>query len=105
MSAVKDIPLHNPEQLGRAVRIKRIERSLSQRALAALLGVERKWVIHLEAGNPKAELGLVLKALGELDIRISLSESVEQSGHSRSIAPKPSRIDEVLRRLQRPRNE
>lgn len=35
------------------VRLKRWkEKGLSQSALAELRGVERKWVLHLEAGNP-----------------------------------------------------
>jgi len=74
MSAMKDTTLRTAEQLGMRVRLKRKEKGLSQTALAELLGVERKWVLRLEAGNPKAELGLVLKALKALDIQASLSD-------------------------------
>ena len=99
MSLMKDTTLRNAEQLGRSVRLKRLEVGLSQNALAARLGVERKWVIHLEAGNPKAEIGLVLKILDELNLRASLSDA-DQAGKERRAAP--SRLDEVFRRLQRP---
>ena len=101
MSSMKDITLRNPEQLGRAVRLKRREKGLSQNALAAQLGVDRKWVIHLEAGNPKAELGLVFKTLDTLKLQASLSDEDRPSpGNNRRLAP--SRLDEVFRQLQRP---
>ena len=98
---MKDIHWQNPEQLGRAVRLKRQEKGLSQSALAALLGVERKWVIRLESGNPKAELALVLKALGALGLRASLGDEKPPSSSKDSRVSKPSRLDEVFRQLQR----
>jgi HTH-type transcriptional regulator / antitoxin HipB len=101
MSLMKDIHWQNPEQLGRAVRLKRQEKKLSQSALAAQLGVERKWVIRLESGNPKAELGLVLKALDALDLRASLGDGKPPSPGKDSRVSAPSRLDEVFRQLQR----
>lgn len=105
MSLMKDIRWQYPEQLGRAVRLKRQEKGLSQSALAAQLGVERKWVIRLESGNPKAELGLVLKALDALDLRASLGDEKPPSSGQDSRVSEPSRLDELLRRLQRPERE
>jgi|SRR6185437_11536120 HTH-type transcriptional regulator/antitoxin HipB len=101
MSFMKDIHWQNPEQLGRAVRLKRQEKGLSQSALAAQLGVERKWVIRLESGNPKAELGLVLRALDALDLRASLGDEKPRSSSKDSRVSEPSRLEEVFRRLQR----
>jgi len=101
MSFMRDIHWQNPEQLGRAVRIRRQEKGLSQSALAAQLGVERKWVIRLEAGNSKAELGLVLKALDALDIRASLGDEKPFSPGQDNRVSEPSRLDEVFRQLQR----
>lgn len=101
MSVMKDIRWQNPDQLGRAVRLKRQEKGLSQLELAAQLGVERKWVIRLESGNPKAELGLVLRALDALGIRASLGDEKPSSSSKESRAPEPSRLDEVFRRLER----
>ena len=74
---------------------------MSQLALANLLGVERKWVIRLEAGNPKAELGLVLRALRALDIRASLGDQKRSLASDDPRVPS-SRLDEVFRRLERP---
>jgi HTH-type transcriptional regulator/antitoxin HipB len=99
---MKDIRWQNAEQLGRVVKVKRQEKGLSQSALAAQLGVERKWVIRLEAGNPKAELGLVLKLLDVLDLRASLGDETLPSKGNESRVAEPSRLEEVFRRLQRP---
>jgi HTH-type transcriptional regulator/antitoxin HipB len=100
MSLMKDIAPRNAEQLGRAIRLKRQEKGLSQEALAAQVGVGRKWVMHLEAGNPKAELGLVLKALVTLQLQATLSE--EPSPLMGKVS-NSGRLDEVFARLQRPR--
>lgn len=105
MSLMKDIPWQNPEQLGRAVRLKRKEKGLSQSALAAQLGVERKWVIRLESSNPKAELGLVLKILDALDLRATLGDEKPPAPSKADRVSEPSRLDEVFRRLQRPQRK
>lgn len=95
---MKDTPLRNPEQLGIAIRLKRQEMGLSQSALAELLGVERKWVLRVEAGNPKAEFALVLKALELVGIRAFLRDESRVG----KVAPdESSRLDEVFRRVQR----
>lgn len=93
---MKDTPLRNAEQLGRAIRLNRQMLGLSQSALAELLGVERKWVLRLEAGNPKAEFTLVLKALEAVGIRVLLRDESRAGA-----APGSSRLDEVFQRVQR----
>lgn len=90
---MRDSLVLNAERLGYLVRLKRREKRLSQAALAAQLGVERKWVLKLEAGNPGAELALVLRALDALGLHVTVSE--------RPPASRPSQLDEVFRRLQR----
>jgi transcriptional regulator with XRE-family HTH domain len=95
---MKDISLRTAEQLGTVIRLKRKEKGLSQSALAELLGVNRKWVLYLEAGNPSAEIGLVLKAIAALDLRLSLSDKHRSSSGEAAT----SRLDEVFQRLQRP---
>ena len=98
MSRMKDIPLRTAEQVGRAVGLKRREKGLSQTALAELLGVERKWVLRLEAGNPKAEFGRVLQALEFVGLRAILrDQNMAADDHPAA----PSRLDEVFNRVQR----
>lgn len=97
---MKDIVLRTPEQLGAAIRLMRKEKGLTQSGLAALLGAERKWVINLESGNSKAEIGLVLRAFEALNLRASLSDVGKPSG--RGMLPNASRLDQVFQRLQQP---
>jgi len=101
MSVMKDMQLHNAEQLGATIRLKRKEKGLSQTALAERLGVERKWVLRLEAGNPKAELGLVLRALKALDMRATLGDERQPLPLDAPSRPARSQLDEVFQRLQR----
>ncbi len=96
---MKDITLRSAAQLGSAIRLTRKEKNISQNALAERLGVERKWVLRLEAGNPRAELGLVLKALEALGIRVSIDHRPTGKQPPRSAS---SRLDAVFERLQRP---
>lgn len=98
MSLMRDITLRNAEQLGQAIRLKRKEKGLSQSALAELLGVERKWVIRLEAGNPAAELALVIQVLELVGIQALL---LDQERKTRAPRAASSRLDEVFTRLQR----
>ena len=99
MSSMKDITLHNPEQLGAAIRLKRREKNLTQSELAKLLGAERKWVLHLESGNSKAEIGLILRAIEVLGLRASLADNGQLRRAPHDL--KTPRLDEVFERLQR----
>ena len=102
MFPMRDTTIRNPEQLGRAIRIKRKEKGLSQSALAQRLGVGRKWVLGIESGNPRAEFGLVLKTLDLLGLRTSLTEESQPSPTQDHRQSEPSRLDEVFQRLQQP---
>ncbi len=59
---------------------------MSQAELAAQAGVSRKWIYEFEAGKPNAELGLILRVLDTLGLRLELNgdEQVRTtaSGHS-----------------------
>jgi HTH-type transcriptional regulator / antitoxin HipB len=96
---MKDITLHNAEQLGAAIRLKRKEKNLTQSELAKLLGVERKWVLNLESGNSKAEIGLILRAIEVLGLRASLADKGQVGRGSHDL--KTSRLDQVFQHLQR----
>jgi len=101
MSPMKDLPLQTPEQLGAAIRLKRKEKGLTQSQLAGILGAERKWVINLESGNSKAEIGLILRALEVLNLRTSLIDA-DRPGTRGTLRNASSRLDQVFQRLKRP---
>jgi y4mF family transcriptional regulator len=85
-----------PADLGAVVRARRKQLKLNQAAFAERVGVSRQWVIELEHGHARAELGLVLRALDALDIR--LDATVDQTGHQRPGVPD---IDAIVARAKR----
>jgi transcriptional regulator with XRE-family HTH domain len=99
MSPMKDITLHNAEQLGAAIRLKRKEKRLTQSELAKLLGAERKWVLNLESGNSKAEIGLILRTFEVLGLRAFLTDKAQPERGPDDL--KTPRLDQVFERLQR----
>lgn len=59
-----------PADLGAVIRDRRKQLKLDQATFAERIGVSRQWVIEIERGHPRAELGLVLRALDALGIQI-----------------------------------
>jgi len=55
--------------LGFLIRERRRERGLSQQRLAEAVGVSRQWIVAVEAGKDRAEIGLILRVLNVLDLR------------------------------------
>jgi transcriptional regulator with XRE-family HTH domain len=94
---MKDILVRNLESIGHAFRARRSELGWSQLRVAELMGVDRKWVMRLERGNPGAELGLVLKAMSALQIQATLHEN-GPTPFGRKSQPS-AKLDEVFARL------
>ena len=67
-----------PAELGAVIRDRRKQLKLNQADFAKQIGVSRQWIIELEHGHTRAELGLVLRALDALNIR--LDATVDQPG-------------------------
>lgn len=57
-----------------AARGRRQSLGLSQADLAARARVSRQWINEFEAGKPTAELGLVIRLLDALGLRLNLDE-------------------------------
>lgn len=73
--------VRTPADLGAAIRERRKRLKLDQAAFAKQIGVSRQWIIEVERGHTRAELGLVLRAVDALSIR--LDASVGPSGRRR----------------------
>lgn len=58
--------------LAATIRGRRLELGLTQGEVAARAGVSRQWVSGLEGGKESAELGLVLRVVDALDLRLEL---------------------------------
>ncbi len=85
-------------QLGAAIRDRRKRLGLTQQELAARVGATRRWLVEVERGHPRAELGLVLKTLAALGLRVALEpERAPASTH----IPEPPDIDDIVRRSRR----
>ncbi|MGM4954315.1 helix-turn-helix domain-containing protein [Bradyrhizobium barranii] len=62
--------IRTPAELGAVLRDRRKKLKLDQSTFAKSIGVSRQWVIEVEHGHARAELGLILRALDALDIRL-----------------------------------
>jgi transcriptional regulator with XRE-family HTH domain len=58
--------------LGAFIRERRTRLGIDQIALAKKAGTSRKWLVEVEKGKPGAEIGLILRALKNLDISIDV---------------------------------
>lgn len=86
--------------LARAIRLRRIERGMSQQELARRAALSRKWVVDFERGKASVELGLVMRVLSVLDLRIELGDSF--MAEPRPLPPPPPvDLDALLDDLRR----
>jgi HTH-type transcriptional regulator/antitoxin HipB len=76
--------IRTPGDLGAVIRDRRKQLGLDQSTFAKRIGVSRQWVIGVERGHARAAMGLVLRAIDALDIR--LDASMEQKSRRRSTA-------------------
>jgi HTH-type transcriptional regulator/antitoxin HipB len=58
--------------LGAFIRERRTKLGMDQVALAEKAGTSRKWLIEVEHGKPRAEIGLILRTLKTLGVSIDL---------------------------------
>lgn len=74
--------IHTERDLGLVIRQRRRDLGLDQEALAARAGVSRQWVVEVEKGKPRAEVGLVLRLLRVLglELRAGDPESAPAAG-------------------------
>ena len=66
--------IRTPIDLGAAIRDHRRRRGMDQQGLANKVGVSRQWVVEVEKGKARAQVGLVLRALDAVGIALSLAK-------------------------------
>lgn len=64
--------LRTPIDIGFAIRDRRRGLGLGQAELAQRVGASRKWVVEVEKGKPRAEIGLLLRTLDALGLHLSI---------------------------------
>lgn len=91
--------VQTPKELGLAIRARRKEIGWDQATLAEQTGVTRQWVIDIEKGKPRAELGLAMRAMRVMgmllivEIGDSTSMPRTSAAESGKAATEPPSID------------
>jgi HTH-type transcriptional regulator / antitoxin HipB len=86
--------IRNSADLGALIRDRRRQLGMDQATLAKRIGTSRQWVIAVERGRPRAELGLVLQALNTLGI--SFNTGTPSKGASKSAQVPKVDIDAII---------
>jgi HTH-type transcriptional regulator / antitoxin HipB len=84
-----------PVELGSLVRERRHDLRLSQQELAFRAGVSRPWLVAVERGHPRAELGKLLALLAELGLILDLRPDTDAHVEPGS-QPEMVDLDELL---------
>ena len=71
--------IRTPADLGSLIRYTRKKVQLDQSTVAKKIGVSRLWLIEIEKGKPRAEIGLILRALAALRINLTATTMAEPS--------------------------
>lgn len=67
------LTLRTAKDIGLVIRDRRRALSLDQQSLAKRVGVSRQWIVEIERGKPRAEVGLLLRTLGVLGLRVQIA--------------------------------
>ncbi|CAE6751903.1 helix-turn-helix domain-containing protein [Paraburkholderia haematera] len=72
-----DVLVSNMTALGDLVRASRLAQGLTRDDVAIATGLSPKFITHIEAGKPTAQIGKVLHLLAELGITLCAQVSVD----------------------------
>ena len=64
--------VNTPADFGHLIRRARKARGMTQQQLARAAAVGRQWIVEIEAGKPRAELGKALQTLAALDLSLTM---------------------------------
>lgn len=82
--------IRTPADLGAFIRERRIKLGMDQSDLAEQAGTSRKWIVEVEQGKPRAEIGLVLRTLKTLGVFLDIAVDRSQKA---STVKKPRNVD------------
>lgn len=57
-------------ELGKAIKLSRKQKKMSQSELADKVGTSQRWISEIENGKNRAQIGLVLKCMRILEIKL-----------------------------------
>jgi HTH-type transcriptional regulator/antitoxin HipB len=94
--------LRTARDIGALIRDQRKNQKLDQAELAGKVGVNRRWVIEVERGKPRAEIGLILKTLDALGLTL-LTEGGAAKRRRGGREIEPVDIDAIIESAKRPK--
>lgn len=95
--------IRTAKDIGALIRDKRKNQKLDQAELARKIGANRRWVLEVERGKPRAEIGLILKTLDALGLTLSIEgEAGARRRSGREIEPVD--IDAIIENAKRPKS-
>jgi len=83
--------------IGALIRDRRIKLGLKQQALADKVGVSRQWLIEVEKGKQRAEIGLVMRTIQALGISLVTGDISTSEDRKRAQAIDIDRIVDAAR--------
>ena len=86
--------------LGALIRERRVKLAMDQSGLAEKAGTSRKWIVEVEQGKPRAEIGLVLRTLKALGVSLDLAADRAQKTVAAS-EPGNADINNILDSLKK----
>jgi len=97
--------VRTPLDLGALIRDRRKKLGLDQALLAEKAGTSRQWIVAVERGKPRAEIGLLLRTLAALGLSLAAVEnaSLVRKGHGKADRDGPVDINQIIFSLQTPR--
>ena len=91
--------IRTPAELGAVIRDRRKQLGLDQSTFAKRVGVSRQWVIGVERGHARAAMGLVLRAIDTLGIRLDAgTEPLSRRGSTASAIDINEIVDKAKKR-------
>lgn len=93
--------IRTPRDIGALIRDRRKQQKLDQADLAQRIGVNRRWVVEVERGKPRAEVGLILKALQALGLTVAIDSDGKPAGTEADRLDFID-IDAIVRNAKRP---
>lgn len=94
--------VRTPADLGALIRERRMKLGMDQKSLAQKVGVSRQWIVAVEQGKPRAEIGLLLRTIDVLGIRLTTDKKSLGKRKDTSGIP-PVDIDSIIATARRKR--
>ncbi|MEO7329368.1 MAG: helix-turn-helix transcriptional regulator [Minicystis sp.] len=97
---ISTVRIQTPEDLGQAIRARRTELGLDQGSLARRIGVSRQWIVEIERGKPRAEIGLLLRTLSILGLDLAVKTAKASAAAPEVFAPGLVDLDALIQRAR-----